>query len=66
MSELMDAEDMSDVMSALWEQLGQVIVEHGGFIDKHIGDEVMALWGKNVLACRRGSSRQHQLKDISE
>ena len=41
----MDAEDVSDIMNALWERLDKAIVEHGGTIDKHIGDEVMALWG---------------------
>ena len=24
----------------------EVIVNHGGYVDKHIGDAVMALWGK--------------------
>ena len=44
MSEALDAEEVSDVMNALWQQLDAVIVEHGGAIDKHMGDAVMALW----------------------
>jgi len=44
MSETMDAEEVSDIMNALWQDIDSVIVEHGGVIDKHIGDAVMALW----------------------
>ncbi|MCP4536185.1 MAG: AAA family ATPase [Chloroflexi bacterium] len=45
MSETMDAEDVNAIMNALWEQLDAAITEHGGQIDKHMGDAVMALWG---------------------
>ena len=45
MSEGLDAEDISNFINALWERLDAAILAHGGSIDKHIGDEVMALWG---------------------
>jgi predicted ATPase/class 3 adenylate cyclase len=45
MSETMDAEEVSEMMNALWQRLDAAIVEHGGRIDKHTGDGVMALWG---------------------
>lgn len=45
MSEHVDAEDMRDIMNSLWERLDSIILEHGGKIDKHMGDGVMALWG---------------------
>lgn len=45
MSENQDAEDVRDMMNALWERLDGAILSHGGRIDKHIGDGVMALWG---------------------
>ncbi len=45
MSESMDAEEVSDMMNALWERLDAAILENGGVIDKHLGDGVMALWG---------------------
>ncbi len=48
MSERMDAEDVGRVMNALWERLDGLIVEHGGTIDKHIGDAVMALFGAPI------------------
>ena len=44
-SENLDAEEMNDIMNALWERIDTVIMDHGGMIDKHMGDLVMALWG---------------------
>ena len=45
MAESMDAEDLTVLMDALWSTLDQVVAEHGGRIDKHIGDALMAVWG---------------------
>jgi class 3 adenylate cyclase/tetratricopeptide (TPR) repeat protein len=45
MSELMDPEEVSTTMNALWLRLDSAIIAYGGRIDKHIGDAVMALWG---------------------
>lgn len=45
LAEAMDPEDMNQLMNALWDQIDQAIVGHGGRIDKHMGDGVMALWG---------------------
>ena len=47
-SETMDAEDVSEMMNALWQRIDTLIASHGGRIDKHIGDAVMALWGADV------------------
>ncbi len=44
-SETLDAEEVGDIIKALWERVDAAIVAHGGTIDKHIGDAVMALWG---------------------
>ena len=49
MSETMDAEDVSNVMNAIWQRIDAAIVEHGGRIDKHSGDGVMALWGVDTV-----------------
>jgi predicted ATPase/class 3 adenylate cyclase len=71
MSETMDAEDVSDVMNALWQRIDAVIVEHGGHIDKHTGDGVMALWGVDTAresdpesAIRAALSMQAVLADF--
>ncbi len=45
MSETMDHEEISATMNALWARLDAAITGHGGMIDKHIGDAVMALFG---------------------
>ena len=45
MSETMDAEDVTEIMNALWERLDKAITDYGGQIDKHMGDSVMAIWG---------------------
>src|SRR4029453_6917932 len=45
MSETMDPEEVSATMNALWARLDGAITGHGGRIDKHIGDAVMALFG---------------------
>ena len=45
LSEHMDAEDVANLVNHLWIRADRVIQEFGGHIDKHIGDEVMALWG---------------------
>ena len=45
MAETMDHEIVSRVINSLWSRVDQAIVEHGGRIDKHIGDAVMALFG---------------------
>lgn len=45
MSETLDAGEVAEIMNVLWQRLDAVISAHGGHIDKHIGDAVMALWG---------------------
>jgi class 3 adenylate cyclase len=41
----MDAEVVAGIMNDLWALVDRAITDHGGRIDKHIGDAVMALWG---------------------
>lgn len=48
MTERLESEDL-DPLNALWKQLDAVILKHGGRIDKHTGDGVMALWGAEVV-----------------
>ncbi|MGC9396593.1 MAG: ATP-binding protein [Anaerolineae bacterium] len=45
MSESLDAEAVHEIVNTLWDSMDHIIVEHGGIIDKHMGDGVMALWG---------------------
>ena len=45
MAEAMDHEIVTDVINSLWSRADKAIQDHGGRIDKHIGDAVMALFG---------------------
>jgi class 3 adenylate cyclase/tetratricopeptide (TPR) repeat protein len=49
-SSRLDAEVVAGVMNDLWSRLDKVITDHGGRIDKHIGDAVMAVWGVAATA----------------
>ncbi len=48
MSEKMDPEDVRRLINACFERLSTVIDQYGGYIDKFIGDEIMALFGAPV------------------
>lgn len=56
LSEKMDAEEVHDLMNSLWLRLDAIIQRHGGKIDKHIGDAVLALWG--VAGTREDDTEQ--------
>lgn len=45
LSERMDAEELTELMNALWSRIDSCVEEHGGIVDKHMGDSVMAVWG---------------------
>ncbi len=45
MAETMDHEIVNDVINSLWFRVDKAILDHGGRIDKHIGDAIMALYG---------------------
>ena len=45
MAEAMDHEIVTGVINSLWWRVDKAIQDHGGRIDKHIGDAVMALFG---------------------
>ncbi len=45
LAERLDYETISDFIKGVWLKLDTIIDAHGGYIDKHIGDAVMAVWG---------------------
>ncbi len=45
LAEQLDFETVSDMIKDIWSRLDKVICEQGGYIDKHLGDGIMALWG---------------------
>lgn len=45
LAEQLDFETVSDLIKGIWQRLDQVIEAHNGYVDKHLGDGVMAVWG---------------------
>jgi len=56
LSEKMDDEELAELTNQVWARIDVIIQAHGGHIDKHMGDNVVALWG--VLAAREDDSEQ--------
>jgi len=44
----LDPEDVHKVLSAYFQAADRIVAEHGGLVDKHIGDCVMAVFGAPV------------------
>lgn len=45
LAEHLDDETVSDLIKGIWSRLDTIVEAHGGYIDKHMGDGVMAVWG---------------------
>jgi len=45
LAERLDFEEVTDLIKEVWLTVDTAIEAHGGYIDKHIGDAVMAVWG---------------------
>jgi serine/threonine protein kinase/predicted ATPase len=45
LTEGMDAEDVGELMKELWPLVDGVIADNGGTVDRHVGDQFVALWG---------------------
>lgn len=48
LSEHMDPEDVKELMDNIFQQITEIIEKHHGFVDKYLGDGVMALFGAPV------------------
>ena len=48
LADLLQPEDIHDLLTRFFDVVDGTIAEHGGSIDKHIGDNVMALFGAPV------------------
>jgi len=45
MSEKLDPEEVKEITSRIFEEISRVVTQYDGFIEKYIGDAVMALFG---------------------
>jgi serine/threonine protein kinase/predicted ATPase len=48
LAEALDAEEVSEAMRELWRRVDAAVADYGGTVDRHMGDQVMALWGDRV------------------
>jgi class 3 adenylate cyclase len=72
MTEKLDPEDVKDIMSRIFGDISQVVTRYEGFIEKFIGDAVMALFGvpkihedDAVRAIRAAREIHHLVKSLS-
>ena len=45
LTEGLDAEDVGELVNELWPLIDGVVVEGGGTVDRHVGEQFVALWG---------------------
>jgi serine/threonine protein kinase/predicted ATPase len=45
---MLDAEEVSDIMRELWNRVDTIIMDQGGIVDSHLGNQLMAVWGVRV------------------
>ena len=43
----MDVEEVHEAMGSIWARLDAIIAEHGGSVEKHMGDALMAFFGED-------------------
>ena len=48
LTETLDAEETSDIMREMWNRIDTVVMDHGGMVERHMGGQVMALWGVGI------------------
>ncbi len=48
MSEKMSPDDIASLLTEYFTEMVAIVFEHGGTLDKFIGDEIMALWGAPI------------------
>ncbi len=48
LSDELDAEDLHELVGLVFDSIDRIVEDHGGTVHRHIGDEVMALFGTPV------------------
>ena len=67
LSEMMNPEDNFNFINAYLSRMESAIVENNGFIDKYIGDAIMALFSGNADdAVKAGITMLHRLSDYNQ
>ncbi len=66
LSEQLDYETVSDLIKELWSRLDSIIEDTGGYLDKHMGDGVMAVWGAPYATDRDAEKAVHAARAMIE
>jgi len=45
MADILDPSQIRELLPVLWDRFDLIFKEHGGIIDKQLGDSLMAIWG---------------------
>jgi class 3 adenylate cyclase/CHASE2 domain-containing sensor protein len=71
-SETMSTEDMVDLVNLYYDTMTRAIERFGGFVDKFVGDAIMAVWGAPssqpqhaASACFSALAQQQALRDLT-
>ncbi|HJV82364.1 adenylate/guanylate cyclase domain-containing protein [Noviherbaspirillum sp.] len=71
-SEKMQPEEVAEMMNLYLTEMGRIILDHGGTLDKFIGDAVMAFWGAPLSdadhalhACEAALNMQQAMASIN-
>ena len=66
-----DVEEVHEAMGSIWARLDAIIAEHGGSVEKHMGDALMAFFGESqgredapAQAVRAGLAIQARLQEL--
>jgi serine/threonine protein kinase/tetratricopeptide (TPR) repeat protein len=50
LGERLDAEELGELTRELWRRVDAAVINHGGAVERHLGGQVLALWG-TTSAC---------------
>lgn len=65
-SEAMTPQEAFDFVNGYFARVGPVVREHGGFVDKFVGDAVMALFDRPQGAIDAAIALQHEVRRFNE
>ncbi len=73
MSETMTPDEIATLLTEYFTEMVEVVFEHGGTLDKFMGDAIMALWGAPIAhdddadrAIRAAMQQQEMLTELNE
>ena len=73
LAESLDPHDLAHLLNLYMDRMTEIVFDHGGLLDKYIGDAVMAVWGAPIWredhaarACRAALDMVEALPEVRE